>query len=186
MANTLMYIAFALLLIFFMTTHVRRLQKKEAAARAAAERGKLFSQGPRAQPPHIDAPACIGCGACVEVCPEGDVLAVIAGKAAIVNGHKCIGHGLCAEACPVGAIEIVMASPSVGADMPALTREHETNVANLFIVGELGGLALIKNAVNEGRDCIDTIAARLTTIKRGKSAPGGDDVCLVGAGPGGT
>jgi len=28
----------------------------------------------------------------------------------------------------------------------------------VFIAGELGGLALIKNAVNEGRDCVDTIA----------------------------
>ena len=185
MDSTLMYVVFGAILLWSVVAHVRRTKRKEAAARAAAERGKLFSQGPRAQHPHIDATACIGCGACVEVCPEGDVLAVIAGKAAIVNGHKCIGHGLCAEACPVGAIEIVMASPSVGADMPALTREHETNVANLFIVGELGGLALIKNAVNEGRDCIDTIAARLTTIKRGKSAPGVYDVCLVGAGPGG-
>ena len=185
MANTLMYIAFAALLIFFMTTHVRRLRKKEAAARAAAERGKLFSDGPRAQHPHIDAIQCIGCGACVEVCPEGDVLAVIGGKAAIVNGHKCIGHGLCAEACPVGAITIVMASPSVGADMPALTPEHETNVPNMFIVGELGGLALIKNAVNQGRDCIDTIASRLPQIKRGRADTGVHDVCVVGAGPGG-
>src|SRR5882762_8267389 len=152
MANTLMYIAFEALLIFFMTTHVRRLKKKEAAARAAAERGKLFSDGPRAQHPHIDAIQCIGCGACVEVCPEGDVLAVIGGKAAIVNGHKCIGHGLCAEACPVGAITIVMASPSVGADMPALTPEHETNVPKM---------------------------------KGGRTDRGVQDVCIVGAGPGG-
>src|SRR5258706_12309178 len=90
------------------------MHRQEGAALAAEERGKLRSDGPRAQPPHIDATQCIGCGACVDVCPEGDVLAVIAGKAAIVNGHKCIGHGLCAEACPVGAITIVMASPSVG------------------------------------------------------------------------
>src|SRR6266404_1555207 len=185
MANTLMYIAFAALLIFFMTTHVRRLKKKEAAARAAAERGKLFSDGPRAQHPHIDATHCIGCGACVEVCPEGDVLAVLAGKAAIVNGHKCIGHGLCAEACPVGAITIVMASPSVGADMPQLDPHHETTVANMFIAGELGGLALIKNAVNEGRDCVDTIASRLFAIKRGRAIPGVSDICIVGAGPAG-
>jgi thioredoxin reductase/Pyruvate/2-oxoacid:ferredoxin oxidoreductase delta subunit len=185
MGNTLMYVGFAALLVLLIASHVRRMQKKETAARAAAERGKLFSDGPRAQHPHIDATACIGCGACVEVCPEGDVLAVIGGKAGIVNGHKCIGHGLCAEACPVGAITIVMANPSVGADMPHLTREHETNVANLFIVGELGGLALIKNAVNQGRDCVDTIAARLPRIKRGAAQPGTYDVCVVGAGPGG-
>jgi len=34
------------------------------------------------------------------VCPEGDVLAMLAGKAVLVNGYKCIGHSLCAEACP--------------------------------------------------------------------------------------
>ena len=181
----MMYVGFIALVVLLMVSHVRRMRRKEAAARAAAERGKLFSGGPRAQHPHIDGLQCIGCGACVEVCPEGDVLAVIGGKAAIVNAHKCIGHGLCAEACPVGAITIVMASPSVGADMPALTPEHETNVPNLFIVGELGGLALIKNAVNEGRDCVDTIAARLPTIKRGRTVPDVQDICVVGAGPGG-
>jgi thioredoxin reductase (NADPH) len=185
MTDSLVYVAFGALLLFLMTSHLRRMKKQEAAARAAAERGKLFSGGPRAQHPHIDATFCIGCGACVEVCPEGDVLAVIGGKAGIVNGHKCIGHGLCAEACPVGAITIVMASPSVGADMPALTPQHETNVPNMFIVGELGGLALIKNAVNQGRDCVDTVATRLAQIKRGRTVPGTYDLCVVGAGPGG-
>lgn len=185
MLSTAAYVAFGLLLLLFIVRHVRRTNRKEAAARAATERGKLHSDGPRAQHPHIDATHCIGCGACVDACPEGDVLAVIAGKAAIANGHKCIGHGLCAEACPVGAITIVMASPSVGADMPQLTPEHETNVANLFIAGELGGLALIKNAVNEGRDCVDLIARRLFAIKRGRSLPGVIDLCVVGAGPAG-
>ena len=56
---------------------------------------------------------CIGCATCTTVCPEGDVLAMLAGKAVIVNGHKCIGHGLCADACPVGAITMVMANPSM-------------------------------------------------------------------------
>ena len=74
---------------------------------------------------------------------------MLGGKAVIVNGYKCIGHSLCAEACPVGAITMVMASPSMGADLPYLTPEYETSVQNLFIIGELGGLALIKNAVNQ-------------------------------------
>ena len=185
MGSTLAYVAFGLILVLSMIRHIRRMHRQETQARAAAERGKLRSDGPQAQHPHIDATQCIGCGACVEVCPEGDVLAVIAGKAAIVNGHKCIGHGLCAEACPVGAITIVMASPSVGADMPQLNAEHETNVPNVFIAGELGGLALIKNAVNQGRDCVDTIATRLFAIKRGRAIAGVADVCIVGAGPAG-
>ena len=58
---------------------------------------------------------------------------------------------------------MVMASPSMSADMPYLTPDYETSIRNLFIAGELGGLALIKNAVNQGRDIIDTIAKRAGT-----------------------
>jgi thioredoxin reductase (NADPH) len=162
-----------------------KLKRREKKALEAAEKGKLYSSGPLAQHPHIDSVYCIGCSICTHVCPEGDVLAMLGGKAVIVNGHKCIGHALCAEACPVGAITMVMASASMGNDMPALTSEFETNVQNLFIVGELGGLALIKNAINQGRDCVDTIANRLKAIGAARSVPGVSDVLVVGAGPGG-
>ncbi len=180
----LIYFAFAVLLALALVAQVRGLKKREATARASAERAGLTSSGPRAQHPHIDVSWCIGCGACVTACPEGDVLAVIGGKAALINGPKCIGHGLCADACPVGAIEIVMAPPSMMADMPALSPQFETSVPSLFIVGELGGLALIKNAVNQGRDCIDHIAGLVPQLRRRRV---GDvvDVCVVGAGPAG-
>ena len=72
----------------------------------------------------------------------------------------------------------------MGADLPGLTAEYETSIPNLFIAGELGGLALIKNAVNQGRDCIDTITARISGV--GQSAAAGIyDVLIVGAGPAG-
>jgi thioredoxin reductase/NAD-dependent dihydropyrimidine dehydrogenase PreA subunit len=170
---------------FFVYLYSKSLKKRDRLAREAAEKGKLFSDGPKGQHPHIDTTYCIGCGTCTSVCPEGDVLAMLAGKAVIVNGHKCIGHSLCAEACPVGAITMVLASPSMGADMPFLTPEYETSIPNLFIVGELGGLALIKNAVNQGRDCIDTIAGRFKSGVTARSGPGIYDVLIVGAGPGG-
>lgn len=169
--------------LFFVFRHMKALKKREARARQAIEKGKLYSEGPRAQHPHIDHSSCIGCATCTSVCPEGDVLAMLGGKAAIVNGYKCIGHALCAEACPVGAITMVMASPSMGADMPVLTPEYETTVKDLFIIGELGGLALIKNAVNQGRECVDTIAGRLGG--RNGTPPEVYDVLIVGAGPAG-
>jgi thioredoxin reductase (NADPH) len=128
---------------------------------------------------------CIGCAACVSVCPEGDVLGMVGGKAVIVNGYKCIGHSLCADVCPVGAIEMVMASPGMRADMPNLTAQYETTIKNLFIAGELGGLALIKNAIGQGRDCVDTIASRVTEMRRGRSTPDVYDLVIVGAGPAG-
>lgn len=172
-------------LAFFVIRYWRSHKQNEALAQAASERGAHFSDGPRAQHPRIHSDSCIGCGACVTACPEGDVLAVVSGKATIVNGHKCIGHGLCAEECPVGAIEMVMARPSSGADIPVISEEFETSVGNLFIVGELGGLALIKNAVNQGRDCIDVIANRLSSSNNQVAANDVWDVLIVGAGPAG-
>ena len=80
---------------------------------------------------------------------------------------------------------MVLASPSMGADMPYLTPEHETTISNLFIAGELGGLALIKNAVNQGRDCVDTIVNRLRAAGPAPALPGVYDVVIVGAGPAG-
>jgi putative YpdA family bacillithiol system oxidoreductase len=174
----------AVVCIFFLRGYLQGLKVREERARQAAEKGKLFSEGPKAQHPHIDTTYCIGCQICTTVCPEGDVLAMLGGKAVIVNGHRCIGHGLCAEACPVGAITMVMASPSMSADMPRLTPEFETSIPGLFIVGELGGLALIKNAVNQGRDCIDNITDRLET-RASNGGSGAYDVLIVGAGPAG-
>jgi thioredoxin reductase (NADPH) len=184
--DTLVAFAVAVLVIgFFMRNYLKGQKKREEQARAAAEKGKLYSDGPRSQHPHIDANYCIGCASCTMVCPEGDVLAMLGGKAVIVNGYKCIGHSLCAEVCPVGAITMVMASPSMGGDMPFLTPEYETTIKNLFIAGELGGLALIKNAINQGRSCVDTIANRMAAVGGPRPASDIYDVLIVGAGPAG-
>jgi thioredoxin reductase (NADPH) len=177
-------IAFVITLLF-VRRYLNGQKKLHARAREAAQKGKLRSDGPRAQHPHIDTSNCIGCATCTTVCPEGDVLAMLAGQAVIVNAYKCIGHSLCAEVCPVGAITMVMSSPSMGRDMPQLTPQYETSVPNMYIVGELGGLALIKNAINQGRDCVDTIAAKIPSLRRGKSTQDVLDVLIVGAGPGG-
>jgi thioredoxin reductase (NADPH) len=152
--------------MFFVRRYLMEQRLREARAGEAAQKGTLRSDGPRSQHPHIDTQYCIGCATCTTVCPEGDVLAMLGGQAVIVNGYKCIGHSLCAEVCPVAAITMVMASPSVGVNLPQLTAEYETSVSNLFIVGELGGLALIKNAINQGRDCADTIAARIPELRK--------------------
>jgi putative YpdA family bacillithiol system oxidoreductase len=184
MENLFTWLIAGIVLGFFFVRNWRSHRRSQAVVQAVVERGAL-SEGPKAQHPKIQEDACIGCGACATVCPEGDVLAVVNGKATIINGHKCIGHGLCAEECPVGAITMVMAKPSSGADSPAISPEFETSVENLFIVGELGGLALIKNAVNQGRDCVDVIAQRLAGPEAKAAEQGVLDLVIVGAGPAG-
>ncbi len=184
--NNLWGLVVALLITwFFVRRYLRKQRERDLRAQESAKRGELRSDGPQSQHPHIDTNECIGCATCTTVCPEGDVLAMLGGQAVIVNGYKCIGHSLCAEACPVGAITMVLASPSTGGDRPHLTGEFETSVPNMFIVGELGGLALIKNAINEGRDCMDIIAARLPNLRGAGSNGDVLDALIVGAGPAG-
>jgi thioredoxin reductase/NAD-dependent dihydropyrimidine dehydrogenase PreA subunit len=189
MENIYSWLVAAVVLLFFVVRYLFGHRKREKAAIAAAEHGKLFSDGPKAQHPLINLDSCIGCGTCVDACPEGDVLGILNGKATIVKGHKCIGHSLCAEVCPVGAITMVMAKATASADMPALTSEQETTIPNLFIAGELGGLALIKNAINQGRDCVDLITSRVQQLRTVHPSVNGHsdvlDVIIVGAGPAG-
>jgi thioredoxin reductase (NADPH) len=129
--------------------------------------------------PKIDISACIGCGSCVDVCPE-NVLGLVEGRAAIVNGVRCIGHALCAEVCPVGAITMGFGTPREGMELPYYDDHLMTNVAGLYIIGELGGIGLIRNAVDQGIRAVGHIAASQRVRPKN-----GYDVVIVGAGPAG-
>src|SRR4030088_3386365 len=185
LVTLIVYAIIAIAIAIPFLVYQKKLKEREAKARESEAKGKMYSSGPQSQHPHIDNIWCIGCAICTHVCPEGDVLAMLGGKAVLVNGYKCIGHSLCAEACPVGAITMVMASPSMSADIPYLTPEYETSIQNMFIVGELGGLALIKHAINQGRDCVDNISNRVKAMGAARSVPNVVDVLVVGAGPAG-
>ena len=181
----LFFAVYGLVLLTPVSMYIRRQIKRDRKVKEARAKGELFSEGPRGQHPQIDVSNCIGCQSCASVCPEGSVIGMVGGKAALINPHKCIGHGLCADACPVGAIKLVTATPGLSASLPYLTEDLETSVPNLFIAGELGGLALIKNAVRQGSECIEAIARRLATDERNGNEAGFYDVVIVGAGPAG-
>ena len=53
--------------------------------------------------PVIDTDECVGCGICVDACPQ-DVLEISGGVAEVENEDSCIACGECEEACPMGAI----------------------------------------------------------------------------------
>lgn len=133
--------------------------------------------------PNINPYLCIGCESCIRACPEEGVIGMVNGVARVVYGARCIGHALCEKACPVGAIQVGFGDVSSREDIPALSDCLETNMPNLFIAGELGGIALVRHAVAQGTAVAAEIADRVARGGRGM----GDvlDLAIVGAGPAG-
>lgn len=157
----------------------RRNQKQDISRKQEAI--SLGADKPLAQYPHIDIVKCIGCATCVKACPEQEVLGIVFGKSTVINGLKCIGHGKCAEACPVGAITVGLGDVKDRDDIPLMNEFNETVIPNLYIAGELGGFALIKNAISQGTLVIDRIASNTER----STDPEILDVIIVGAGPSG-
>jgi thioredoxin reductase/Pyruvate/2-oxoacid:ferredoxin oxidoreductase delta subunit len=130
--------------------------------------------------PVIDTESCIGSGACIEACPEKDIIGIVNGKATTINASRCVGHGACFHACPVEAITLCIGTEKRGVELPHVSSEFETNIRGLFIAGELGGMGLIKNAVEQGKQAILYLSKQLKNIPDAKY-----DVIIVGAGPAG-
>jgi thioredoxin reductase/ferredoxin len=171
-------IATAVVLPYVVAFRRRRRADRERLAEARA----LGIDRPVAQYPFVDPISCIGCGACVRACPEGDVLGVVGGVAVVINGLRCVGHGRCADACPVGAIEIGLGDLKGRPDVPLLTAEQESTLRGVFVAGELSGLALIRNAIQQGSTVARTVAQR---ARRCTNEPAAVDLLVVGAGPAG-
>src|SRR5207245_7720811 len=112
--------------------------------------------------------------------PAGDVLGVADAAAGLVHAARCVGHGRCAAECPVGAIKLVFGTSERGVDLPMVDQYFESSRLGVHIVGELGGMGLIKNAITQGVQVSDRLA-RMTP--RNGGAPGMVDVAMVGGGP---
>ncbi len=162
--------------------HVHRRRRRHArAARALAEK-EGREHVPLTLHPVINPDICIGSLSCLKACPEGDILGVVNGTAGLIHADRCIGHGRCAAECPVGAIKLVFGSSERGVDLPMVDQYFESSRLGVHIVGELGGMGLLKNAITQGVQ----VSARLAqvTARHGRTA-GLVDVAIVGGGPAG-
>ncbi|MEZ5851992.1 MAG: NAD(P)-binding domain-containing protein [Hyphomicrobiaceae bacterium] len=158
-----------------------RRWREDRKSRALHEDAVASGQDqPSSLHPIIDASLCLGCGACVRACPEGRILGLVDGKARLLTPADCIGHGACRAACPHGAISLVFGTEQRGVELPQIGPDFQTNVAGIYIAGELGGMGLIRNAIEQGRQAMSSIR---------QCVPRGDgnwlDVIIVGGGPAG-
>ncbi len=163
-----------LLYILKIRRQTRLVDKKIAAAKQEG----LFE--PVSLHPVVNLDLCLGSGACIRACPEKDILGLRNGKATVINASRCIGHGACFHACPTQAISLHIGTEQRGVELPHVNKNFETNVRGIYIAGEMGGMGLIKNAVEQGKQAVNNIVKELT--------PNGEaefDLIIVGAGPAG-
>ncbi len=164
-----------------------RIRKAEDR-RLLAQLKESTAHGPEqpvGQHPHINPYLCLGCFSCVRACIEGNVLAVVEGRARLVRASHCIGDGHCQEVCPVGALTVGLGNIQSRPDIPILSAELETSVPGVFIAGELGGIALIRHAMQQGSQVMRTIAGRLRSHGPTREGGGPSGVLIVGCGPAG-
>ncbi len=184
MADIVKILLYALPVLAILAWYIKRHSHKERAGLTAFKKSteEGLTQPPTLHP-EIDHRICIGCTNCVAACPEQDshqVLGMIRKKAHLVGPTNCIGHGACKTVCPVNAITLVFGTSERGIDIPQVNPDFQTNVPGIFIAGELGGMGLIRNAVEQGRQAMQSITD-LVRIPHQNAL----DVLIVGAGPAG-
>ncbi len=175
------YGAVGLFLLGVVLIYVRKLRKE---SRIVEDKIKIAREEGLHEPvslhPVVDVNSCIQSGACIRACPEHDILGIRNGKATVINASRCVGHGACFHACPTQAITLCIGTEKRGVDLPHVNQFFETNVKGIFIAGEIGGMGLIKNAVEQGKQAVDNL---MRGIKKGSTHE--YDLVVVGAGPAG-
>jgi len=179
LASMIVSVAVLAAVAFFVVRRNALSRQGKAALALAVSQGEHI---PPSLHPVIDANLCIGSFSCIKACPEGDIIGVIDGAAQLVEAAHCIGHGRCATECPVGAIRLVFGSAERGVDLPETDDSFESSRKGVFIVGELGGMGLIKNALRQGLEVAAVLQQRL---KRSAATEDLVDVVVVGGGPAG-
>jgi thioredoxin reductase len=157
---------------------VRWIRRRERAAASAPPVG--VDPMPRRRLPVIDTTTCIGCSACVDVCPY-DVLELHAYVARVVRPDDCCGLTLCEQKCPNGSLVVTDGDPIF--DRPAIDGRLESlDVPGLFVAGDLTGMPLIRNAIHQGALAAQAASASLRATPAGTADV---DVVVVGSGPAG-
>ncbi len=155
------------------------IRPRRRRAGLAADADAVDVQPPqRVRLPQIDAMTCLGCSACVDACPY-DVLALEAYVAKVARPQDCCGLTTCEERCPNGSLIVHDGAPID--DRPAVTQTLESaDVPGLYLAGDLTGMPLIRNAINQG-----AVAVR-SAVASGRRTVGDQlDLVIVGAGPAG-
>ncbi|MDH4199730.1 MAG: NAD(P)-binding domain-containing protein [Spirochaetia bacterium] len=180
----LLIVFFALVLVSFFLYNFGKSTGKSREDYKSALDHKIK---PLTRHPHIDHNICILCGSCIRACPEthgsDSPLGIVEGRLLLVNPAKCVGHAQCEIQCPTGALTVSLGELAEDPNMPVLSVENESVMPGIFIAGELSGVPLVRNAVEQGEKVIKAIAKRIHPPQTPE--PGIFDVAIIGLGPSG-
>lgn len=177
-------VIYGIVILFLSIVVIIYIRKLKRESRIVEDKIKIAKEEGLFEPvslhPVVDVNSCIQSGACIRACPEHDILGIRNGKAFVINASQCIGHGACFHACPTQAISLHIGTEKRGVDLPHVNQYFETNVKGIYIAGEIGGMGLIKNAVEQGKQAVDNLVKGITAKGKLKY-----DLVIVGAGPAG-
>lgn len=177
----LIYGIVAIICAVIIMIYLRRQFKQSQLVKEKIKQAKLDGlHEPVSLHPVVNASSCIKTGACIAACPEKDILGIVDGKATTINASQCIGHGACFHACPTEAISLCIGTAERGVDLPHVDQNFETNIKGIYLAGEIGGMGLIKNAVEQGRQAVESIVNNKML-----NTSADYDLIIIGAGPAG-
>src|SRR5690349_1454866 len=159
--------------------------KKHRHGVGTAGRTATSAPVPRVLVHDINDDRCTGCDACVAVCPT-NVLDLVDNKSRVLHFQDCIQCEACMFACPTEALVMFPEGgtpPSL--KVPEIDENFQTAVAGQYLIGEVAGKPLVKNAANLGRAVVEHMLS--TGMRHGAlgKADNHVDVAIVGSGPGG-
>ena len=179
--NILTYLIVAgFIIILFVYFYKKGKTNTATTVTKIAKAKELGFNEPSSLHPVVNTDICIGSAACIAACPEHDILGLVNGMATTINASRCVGHGACFHACPVQAITLCIGTEKRGVELPHISQEFETTIPGIFIAGELGGMGLIKNAVEQGKQAMTYLSQKIKSKSKAEY-----DVVIVGAGPAG-
>jgi len=127
---------------------------------------------------------CTGCETCVDACPT-NVLELVTHRSRPTRFEDCVQCEKCARVCPTNALAMHLIGeqpPTI--KVPDVDHHFQTRVAGQYLIGEVAGKPLVKNAANLGRAVVEHMIRTGLTPQPAPTQTS-IDVVIVGSGPGG-
>ncbi len=114
------------------------------------------------------------------------MLAIVNGVSVPIAPDQCMEDTSCQVECPTNPKSCIVINTNKvipARKVPERDPKFKTNVDGIYLIGDVSGVPLIKNAINEGGQVIESIVDDLQ--REGANSTAEYDVAIIGIGPAG-